>query len=218
MGDFITVESLSAWDMDKRLPMEGRRYKDDIAVGNEALDRMLTPMLERSPVGYRPELVYLGGNHEYRVDRYIEYRPEMEGHLDWVGGLRLEERGFTTYPYRESYTAEGVYFSHITMNGANQAPGGKYAIYRVLDLAAHSTVFAHTHRWEMCNFYRHGADDILQMLSCGAFFEHTDTYAKGASNHYWRGVAMLHHFANGRFDVEQWSIPRLRSAYEVRTT
>lgn len=221
LGDFLTVESLSAWDAHKPLLMERKRYRLDIKAGNKALDLMLGPLVElqnrqrawKEKI-YKPELVWCEGNHEDRVPRYVEQHPAMEGYLDVNRDLQLEARGFThQIPYREFYEYDEVLFTHVPMNGANKAPGGVYALRRVVEGAHKSVVFGHLHRAEGMNVTRHGLDDILQIRCSGAFFEHTDTYAKGALNHYWRGVEMLHHWRPGRFDVEQISIERMRQVY-----
>jgi hypothetical protein len=100
------------------------------------------------------------------------------------------------------------------MNAANQALSGKFAIHRASEMTQHSLVFAHSHRKEYVNFYRHGSDDIVQVMMCGAFFEHTDSYAYGGLNAYWRGCMILDHWKSGRFDAEEFSLERLKELYK----
>lgn len=222
MGDFLTLESLSNWDLNRAGVMEGRRYQGDIAAGNMALDFMLTPLRllqERQrrlkEKVYRPRIVYLYGNHEDRLLRYLDTRAELKEHLNLEEDLNLMDHGITDIiPYRQGIEFDGVNFTHAPMNAANQAVSGRYAIHRAAEMTAQSLVFAHTHRRENVNFYRHGADNITQVLMCGAFFEHTDAYAYGGLNSYWRGLCILTHWSKGRFDVEDISLERLRSLYE----
>lgn len=221
LGDFLSLDSLSAWDFDKRLVMEGRRYRGDVAAGNKALDAMLKALgklQERQRTNkdkiYKPELVFCMGNHEHRLDRYIEKNASLEGSLNVTQDLKLHERGFIVIPYGEYHqTEEGVQYTHCPLNDANQAPSGKYAIERVLELVATSTVFGHLHRWCAVDSNKHGAAGVLKVLACGCSFEHTPAYVKGASSRFWRGVALLHHHAAGDFDTEQISLTRLRRLY-----
>ena len=69
MGDFLTLNSLSAWDRDKRLLMEGRRFYKEIDAGNEALDKITSNI---------PNKIFIEGNHEDRLPRYIQHHPEFD--------------------------------------------------------------------------------------------------------------------------------------------
>lgn len=223
LGDFATLESLSAWDQGKGTKMEGRRYSEDCRTCIAAIDLMLSPLRRlqarqkknKEPL-YAPRLVFIEGNHETRLSRYVESKPELAEHLDIQKDLQLEESGFTDFvPYKEFIEIEGVLFTHAVMNAANQANAGKTALASVAQSVSKSTIMGHLHRYETVNYYRHGADDIIQIVSAGCFFEHTDDYALGAMNAYWRGILLLHHIKGqtGRFDVEQISIQRLKSLW-----
>ena len=222
MGDFVSLESLSNWDLNKSGVMEGRRYQNDIAAGNMALDLLFFQLRNLQDKQrrlkervYKPRIVYIYGNHEDRLVRYLETRAELKEHLNLDDDLNLLDHGFhDIIPYRQGIEFDGVNFTHSLMNMANQAVSGRYAIHRAAEMTAKSLVFAHSHRRENVNYYRHGADNILQILMCGAFFEHVDDYAYGGLNAYWRGVNILTHWAEGRFDVEEISIERLRNTYE----
>ncbi|MFW9929295.1 MAG: methylated-DNA--[protein]-cysteine S-methyltransferase, partial [Candidatus Thorarchaeota archaeon] len=79
-------DCFSAWDLNKRAKMEGRRYPLEIKAGNTALDLMETAFKSEfnrkrksKKKAYYPKIVYLMGNHEDRVRRYLEYNPELQG-------------------------------------------------------------------------------------------------------------------------------------------
>ena len=207
MGDFLTLESLSNWDLGKAGLMENRRYVKDIESGKQALSYLL------KDVDYKPNLIFLIGNHSNRIDRYLESYPHLKDHINLEKDLDLKGFGFDTIiPYKEFYEIEGTKFTHAPMNAANQAIGGKYGMFRVSEMMGKSIVYAHTHRKESLNYKRHGSD-INQVFNCGCFFEHVDTYAQGSLHHYWRGCQILTHWDYGRFDVEEFSIERLKREY-----
>lgn len=223
LGDFATLESLSAWDQGKAGKMEGRRYSEDCKACISAIDLMLSPLRRlqarqkkaKEPI-YAPRIVFIEGNHEDRIERYVSTKPELSEHLDIEKDLQLEESGFTDFvPYRGFIEIEGVLFTHAVMNAANQACSGKTALSAIAQSVSKSVVIGHLHRFEAVNHYRHGADDIIQIVSAGGFFEHVDDYADGGLNAYWRGVLLLHHIQDkpGRFDLEQISIERLKSIW-----
>lgn len=221
LGDFITLESLSNWDLNKAGVMEGRRYQADIEAANDALALITGPLKELQEKQrkykekvYRPRFVYIHGNHESRLPRYLETRAELKQHLELNKDLNLYYHGVTDIiDYRESIEFDGVIFTHALMNMAGQPLAGKYAIHRASEISAKSVVFGHNHRKESLNIGRHGSDEILQFLVAGLFSEYTDEYAKGSLEAYWRGLVILTHWAEGRFDVEDISIERLNTIY-----
>ena len=101
MGDFLTLNCLSAWDRDKRLKMEGRRYQSEIDAGNAALDAVTKYVISNRKKArkqkkkfYTPEWVFIEGNHEDRLTRYLDRDPTFKGFVDIYDNLHLEERGF----------------------------------------------------------------------------------------------------------------------------
>jgi hypothetical protein len=90
----------------------GRKYviADEIAAVNKALDEL------QDAVGKKCYIVYLGGNHENRMDRYIaEKAKELHG-LEGTtipGLLRLRERGIHWIPYKAAaYKVGKLAFIH----------------------------------------------------------------------------------------------------------
>ena len=219
MGDFSTVDSLSAWDMKKSLKMEGRRYKKDIDSAKQALDALFTPWINLQQKQrnwkekiYRPEVIYILGNHEDRVARYVENHAQMEGHIDFVADVGLDKGGITVVPYGEIITRGGINFAHCILDAAGKSPAGKYAIQRVAEMCSKPTIIGHLHRHEVANTKRHGAG-LMQVLSCGCYFEGEPSYAKNANNAYYRGCWEVFHTSEG-FDAHPYSIERMKELYK----
>jgi UDP-2,3-diacylglucosamine pyrophosphatase LpxH len=219
MGDFVSLDSLSDFDMNKRLLMEQRRYEEDIKAGRMALDRLLSPIQGHNQVmriqqkkQYRPKIVYLEGNHEFRARRYVETHAELEGFMAVDRDLRLSDYSIDFIPYRSFYRNHETTFTHCPMNKANQPISGKYAVARALERYNGNIVFGHTHRWEYMEERRMDSGKNSTALACGCFFSETPHYADGAENNWWKGVTMLHHHDEG-FDTEQISMNRLFQLY-----
>lgn len=219
-GDFVSLDSISYWDSSKKLKLEGRRYSLDIESGNNALDLLEDPLnklqysqKKNKSKQYKPDKYFLKGNHELRLERYIEINPQMEGAINVEEDLRLYERGWNIIPYKHYLELNGILFTHVPV-GANHTPiSGKYGIHSALDLLSKSCVFGHFHRLETANKMRHGSTEIIQALTCGCFFEGTDDYAEGGCNSYWRGVILLDVFKPGRFDINTISMEKLYECY-----
>lgn len=107
LGDFMDVSSLSAWDMDKKRLMEGRRFKKEVDTANNELD-----FLQKYTKDKEEGVVYLFGNHESRTEKYLDKNPEMEGMMELPEQLRLKERGIPWLVYNKLYKLGQMYFTH----------------------------------------------------------------------------------------------------------
>jgi len=220
MGDFLGMQALSHWDKNKRVTVEGRRYRKDLEAGNFAMDLILKPLLElqdkqrsnHKPV-YNPQKIYLMGNHEAWATKFVEENPSMEGFVCPAEDLCLAERGFEVIEYKHYKEIENVLFTHAVMNQAGKAIDGKHAIFRVFETTSKSIIFAHTHRKEGLCGRRQGEKDIIQVFTCGCYFEKDEPFTEGCPNPFWRGVFMVNIFEPGRFDLEEISIHRLFTEY-----
>lgn len=220
IGDFLTLNCLSAWDKDKRLKMEGKRYKNEIDAGNEALDRTFYPMLqynherrESKKKLYQPEIIYIEGNHEDRLTRYLERDPTFSGWVDISTNLHLIDRGIRFVPYREYVYIGGIGFTHVPFNKISPISGLDIARKASL-VTVDSVVYGHTHEANMSNVHKQGQTHLQQIYNCGCFIDKKEDYVHGRVTNYWRGITLLHNWKHGRFDVEQYSLGRLKREYE----
>ena len=219
MGDFLTLNCLSAWDKDKRKLMEGRRFKAEIDAGSKALDLLtgnVTRAAQRAKKAkkkpYQPHWIYLEGNHEERLTRYFDRDPTFEGFVDIPSALNLEKRGFEFVEYREYGWLNDIGFTHIPF-GKGREISGVDITRKAQQVVVKSCVFGHTHEWHVSNLHRMGQDHLQQVLNVGCFFEDHEPYVKGRMTNYWKGLQLLHSYTPGRFDVTTYSLCRLRREY-----
>lgn len=98
MGDQISLDCISAWNKKKPLLKEGQRllkdyeeFNNDVLLVHESITR---PDTRRT---------FLIGNHEQRVEWFLEYNPELEGMVDIDRNLKLTERGYLIIPFNGIY-------------------------------------------------------------------------------------------------------------------
>jgi len=219
IGDFLTLNCLSAWDGDKRKKMEGRRYANEISAGNKALDA-LTSEIDKynkrrkklKKVQYKPKWVFIEGNHEERLTRYLERDPTFEGAVGIEKDLKLKERGFEFIPYREYYYINDVGFTHIPFNKSSPISGVDIT-RKAQMVGVKSCVFGHTHEQHHSHVHKEGMPHLQDTYNCGCFFDKKEDYVHGRVTNYWRGLSLLHMWKPGRFDVEGWSLGRLEREY-----
>lgn len=219
IGDFLTLNCLSRWDKDKRQKMEGKRYYKEIRAGNTALDSMFKDYQEYNDKCrlykkklYDPGIIYVEGNHEDRITRYLEHDPTFEGHVSIQKDLKLKERGITWVPYREYHYIEDVGFTHIPHNKVKPVDGMDVC-RKVSMVTVKSTVFGHTHSLNISNFHKEGQDHLQQILNVGCFISKKEDYVHGRVTDYWRGLIVLDIWKPGRFDINTYSLGMLERLY-----
>lgn len=131
LGDISDVDSLNAFDMDKRRRVEGRRYKKDVDSVNHLLDRMQKIF----PAG---EKYYFIGNHEQRTETYLDYHPEMEGMMNWLENTNLIQRGYDIIRANEVKVFGKAWFMHGN-------DWSKYHAARMAQIYPKTIFYAHVH-------------------------------------------------------------------------
>jgi hypothetical protein len=130
MGDFPDFYSVSSHS---KSPNRALKLDEELATTNSMLDE-----LDALKADVR---IYLGGNHEDRLERYLRDKaPELHPLITIPSVLRLEERGWEYVPYKESTKVGAVHFTH------DVGSAGKYNVYRAMDMFQSSVVTGHTHR------------------------------------------------------------------------
>lgn len=203
IGDFITLDSLSFWDKNKRLKMEGRRFSLDVDAGNTALNYLLSSInIDNSRRKanhkrlYVPNIHYLEGNHEERLRRYIEYDAVLDGTLSVESELRLASRNIQWTPYGSYLSINNVLFTHIPFSGNGRpysSNGMQASLAKKILLASNrSVVYGHTHKLEIAHTTRREGEQI-HAINVGCFTSDVpEPYAENSVDDSWRGLVVLY--------------------------
>lgn len=206
LGDFADMYSLNSFDRGK-ISMEGKRYKQDIAVSLDAMDKLMTPI---NKAGVHPELIMLEGNHEYRITRAIQEDPRLEGTIS-TEDLRFSEYGWTVHPYKSIVTIDNVSYSHHFSHGRMGRPvtGSKQHISKLM----HSTVSGHSHVFDLAFATRVNGEEIFSLVA-GCFFEKKLSYTDIVEHRtWWRGITILKKDSEGRHSFEFVTLANLRDKH-----
>jgi hypothetical protein len=107
--------------------------KEEVEAAKQGLDRIVALGATNN--------VFVAGNHEDRLERYLkEKAPELFHFISIPKILELKEKGFKYVPYKESYKLGKLHITHDTGNA------GRYAHYKALDTFQKNVVTFHTHR------------------------------------------------------------------------
>jgi hypothetical protein len=196
--------------------MEGRRYKEDIKAGNDALDKFMKPIYKEQDKQrklkeklWKPRLVYIMGNHEYRIDRAINENVQLEGVIGYQD-FNLVEHGWEVHDFLEVVVIDGVAYSHYFTSGVMGRP---VTSARALLTKKHmSCVMGHVQDKDIA-FAKRADGTPMTGLFAGIYYQHDEGYLNPQTNESWRGIWMLNQVDNGAFDEMPVSLDFLRRKY-----
>lgn len=163
-GDFMDCASFSAWDLDKKRKMENKRWLKEVAEGKKELD-----WLQKNS----KKVTYLGGNHEDRIERYLDKNPESEGLIEVQNILNLKERGIKFYPWtsQQLYKTGKLYWTHGYY-------GGEHFAKKNLTVFGCNIVSGHLHK-PQTYFKTAKMTEAMMSWGLGCLSSRTPDYLRG---------------------------------------
>ena len=208
IGDWHGLTSICSHNNQRQ--REGHRLVDDLAAGNDAIDIMMSQI---GPLN-RPMMYFTTGNHEIRLDRLAQERPEYDG----VAGLNLldwEKHGVEVIPFLEPLRIEGWRFQHYLPHGGGRAIAGVNAPRNMLKRVRHSesVVVGHSHLLQMeTSSSRVGGRKWG--ISVGCYFDHQEVYAGTDSNAaWWAGLVLIENARHGDGSIRCITLDDVQRAY-----
>lgn len=206
IGDWWDMPSCSRHDEPGSVEAEGRRYKNDVAAGCDAMEKFLDPIAKAR--GYKPKMVFTLGNHEDRIVRAYRANPQQ-----FTGGLRdlkLEDYGWTVVPFLQPIVIGGVAFCHYFPAGVMGRPIQRPSI--LLNKLHMSAVAGHQQGREIA-YSRRADGGALTAIISGSFYQHDESYMSPLANRHWRGMWFLHEVKDGQFDEMALSLGYLKRRF-----
>jgi hypothetical protein len=158
IGDFADFYSVSDHDKD---PERANRMDAELADVDQGLD-------ELDSLGATDKL-YIEGNHEDRLRRYLQKNPALARLVSTEKLLRLKERGWEFVPYKRHAQRGAMHYTH------DVGACGRNAVFRTLDTYQHSIVSGHAHRLAyVVEGNAVGDVKLSAMFGCGLDIESVD--------------------------------------------
>jgi hypothetical protein len=218
-GDWYDCPSLSSHNAPGTLTKEGARYLDDIQSGNEALDLMMAPIhAERARLRkgrrkrWEPTLDVTLGNHEQRIQRFVENNPILEGALGY------KDFGFTknqirVHDFLKPVVIDAIAYCHYwaaPMTG--RAYGGSAA--NILGKLGHSFTQGHRQVFDYATRVCAVTGREQIGLIAGAAYLHAESYLGWQANSHFRGIIVKNEVRDGAYDIMRVSLDYLCRRYE----
>lgn len=214
IGDFADMESLCSYDKGKK-SFEGRRYKADIEAATEAMNRLLAPIKEYNEQQkatkhkqYKPKMVLTLGNHEQRIERAVEFQPELEG---VIGYDSLPYKDWEVYDFLQPVEINGVTYVHYLANPMSGQPYGGTALNQLMK-TGNSYVVGHKQTLDVATRFTANGKQQWGIIA-GACYLHHESYKGYQGNHHWRGIIVLNDVVDGSFSPFFVSLDYLRERY-----
>lgn len=190
IGDWFDMPSITSHR--GRLEAEGDRYHRDIEVGNDALATFMKPFRRRKKK--MPTFEYFVGNHEYRIERFLQQHPEMSGYMS-LDDMEFQRYGWNITPFGRYKNIEGFWTTHHILGKTGKA----VSLGPTFTRRGVSMVVGHTHEMQHLvlprqDTYTHGID--LGCMTARGYTEAEDWSAPNA-NGVWRGIHIMDGVHNG---------------------
>lgn len=191
IGDHYDFPSLSSYDKGKS-SAEGKRLVKDIEAGNIGFEYLNMAMQKHK--SYNPRKIFCLGNHEHRLDRYIDDNPELIGTLG-TDFLPFDKYGWEVHPFLKPVEVNGIFFVHYLANPFSGKPYGGNAM-NILKTVGRSFVVGHKQCLDIA--IRPTIDGKQQIgIVNGACYDHNESYKGYQGNNHFRGLTVLHEAQDG---------------------
>jgi len=218
IGDHADMPSLSIYDKGTK-KMEGRTYQEDLDAANEAWRVLNQPLYDYNSLRrknkskiWSPERWITLGNHEDRINRAVNFNPQLEGMLS-LDKLDYERSGWKVSNYLQVLNLDGVRYSHYFYNPMTGKPFGGQNIELRLKTIGHT--FSQGHQQTLMYGLRFTSDGVSQHgLVAGACYLHDEEYKGPQGNAHWRGIVVKHQVKDGSYDPMFVSLDYLCRRYE----
>ena len=192
-------------------------YEADINCHLDFQERLFAPM--RKAKRKQPRRIILEGNHEYRITRALEARPELAGDRYGMSFKDLDLSRYYHNVVRYEHDTpgiirvEGVDFAHYFIAGVmGTAIGGLNHARSLIMKHGNSCVQGHSHLLDYSESTNASAE-TTQALVCGVGSDQVPTWA-GNRGKLWRpNVTILRNVEGGNFDVQNISLSWLKKEY-----
>lgn len=198
-GDWFDFPSLSSHEQPGAAILEGKRYADDLAVGNAAFSRLCAPMeaeIERRKrnkrQAWKPRKVVTIGNHEARADRVAANNPKLMG---TIGTEDCDFRDWERHGFLSIVEIDGILYSHYFQSSHSARPIGG-SIPNKLARIGSSFVHGHVQGLDMgTKMMANGK--TLWGVQAGSCYLHEEAYRGAQGQRHFRGLVILNEVADG---------------------
>jgi hypothetical protein len=164
---------------------------------------------------HKPKKIMLHGNHEDRIDRFVDENPELDGTLK-IADLQFKKYGWQEVPYKKFKVINGIYYAHHFPSGImGSAISGENIARTLLTKHKVSATVGHSHLLDYAVSTLPNGQKI-HGLSAGCYLNHSEHYAKDTQHMWWSGICVKTNVSNGNYNLEMIDYNAIRREYGKR--
>ena len=186
LGDVADYGCISSFNAGVLRGLEpGALVKDNLVV-NGFLDE-----LQSAVKGAKVTIIE--GNHDYRIEKYLDFHPELEGQLECVKAWRLKERKINWVPF----WSEGTIYRIGKANFIHGLYTTKWHSEKHCREYGENTFYGHTHDVQCFSVQEIGEfPRVGQSLGCLC---EKPQWKRGRPDRWQQAFGVFHFFPNGNF-------------------
>jgi len=184
LGDLIDFSIISSHNIGNLREVEGGRILEEYRVADNILTQHEKLIRQNNP---KARLVYLEGNHEGRITRYIDAHPELEGLIEVPTVLKLAQRRWEWVPSwsrGELFSLGNCSFHHGLFCNDHHAK-------KMVQRFGLSVLYGHTHDLQVYSSYGYPADNVLIGASLGCLCRIPQQYMRGSPTRWVQAITIF---------------------------
>lgn len=184
-GDQMDMDCISYYNRNRPKLLEGKRLKEEYdGFQRDVLDRF------EMILGLNCDKYFLIGNHEYRVERYLESNPQHEGFIEPEVNLHLSS--WSVIPFNESISVGKMNFIHgIYWN--------KYHSYKHVNVYEDNIFYGHVHNNQVFTKTTPLLNLPKQAVGVGCMCNKNPSYKRNMPNDWVNQFLFWYMFPDGSF-------------------
>lgn len=193
IGDFIDVEGISHFNRDKPRTTWGKELIKEYKIANRVLDTHQSLVRKNNKDA---KFHYIFGNHEERVERWLDEHPQLAGLVEVPIHLKLLERGFT-------WTRDGHMGKSIQLGKAQFTHGLKIGVSHTVGMAREwgdNIFYGHTHDLQSYTHTTRQKDSTRIAQSLGCLCVYDLPYVAKTPTRWQNAITVFYFHADGTFN------------------
>lgn len=199
IGDLMDFNAISTHDREDARGLEGLRLKEHYKITNKVLDDICKAARNKNK---KTKITVIQGNHDYRIERYINENPVIEGMIEPEKRLHLEGRGIKFVKFWEK--------GHVHKIGNATFIHGLYTndhhAKKTVNAFGTNVFYGHTHDVQTYSQVLRGKDKTIVGQSLGCLCEYEQHYMKGKPTRWQKAFGIFYFFPDGHFT---YYVPRI---------
>jgi metallophosphoesterase superfamily enzyme len=190
LGDFGELNSFSNWDLHKPRRLEGVRRVDDFNLIRQFRRQIETTARKANK---KVELICHEGNHEFRIERYLDCNSADVGVIGFDISCRFSENGWRVIPYRVWDNRGKLFFNHHHPS----VTGGMWHAKASVEKSHENTMYGHFHCFQRFSVPNIGSPK--GGFAVGGLCNLNKSYVLGSATAWSHGFYIVYHFPNRTF-------------------